>query len=278
MPPSRLSTTNTGADGPIALAIGIDRVVLGRPARSLTVPSASIRSACSTDSAHPSATVAARIERRSGSQTSAHSISGPQCSSILPGHLRDEGPGRGDVHQHAARSGPGAAPPRRWPRRCRPPAARTSRSRAATRSSCPSAGIRQSTCSTGVGLIADRIGEQRQAHVDDGYLVRQHDGAALGSVIMRSSTARRSAWPDRAVAPRPRSSRCRRRSTAAPRSSAFCQHCAIIDSHSGRGRAAGPGPALDDRREDRAPRSGPSRPGPTLARSRRARPRRAWRR
>ena len=103
-------------------------VLVGRlqPAPS---PSASNRSAPSTSPAQPSATIAARIERRSGSQTSVD-VDRRVRSAAAPAGRR--GPGttsRGrlhtDEHRHAACRAAGR--PRRWPVDDMSAAARSSR-------------------------------------------------------------------------------------------------------------------------------------------------------
>ena len=81
VPPAWLSTTRTGIDGPSAVAIGTT-VACGLAGSSSTLPVRSSVSASATSAAQPSATVAARIERRSGSHTSGHSMAGPQCSRV----------------------------------------------------------------------------------------------------------------------------------------------------------------------------------------------------
>ncbi len=78
-----VSTTSTGADGPIALAMGTTMSWWFAGSRR-TSPAARSRSASPVSAAQPSATAAARIERRSGSHTSSQPIAGPQCSSIRP--------------------------------------------------------------------------------------------------------------------------------------------------------------------------------------------------
>ena len=82
MPPVALSATHSGIDGPRAVAIGT--TTPWSFAESMRIePEASIVSASATVSAQPSATVAARIERRSGSQTRAYGIGGPACRRSL---------------------------------------------------------------------------------------------------------------------------------------------------------------------------------------------------
>ena len=66
--PSR-TATHTGCDGPSAVTMGTTRSCALASRR--ICPSPSIRSASSRVVAHPSATTAARMERRSGSQASA---------------------------------------------------------------------------------------------------------------------------------------------------------------------------------------------------------------
>ena len=82
MPPCATATTYTGADGPMALAMGTT-VRCSFAASSLISPACSIRSAASRSGAQSSATTAARTERRSGSHISAQPMGGPQCR-IVP--------------------------------------------------------------------------------------------------------------------------------------------------------------------------------------------------
>ncbi len=70
VPASRLVTTSIGWDGPMALAIGTT-AACSLAAASVIPPPRSSWSAAATSPAQPSATTAARIERRSGSQCSA---------------------------------------------------------------------------------------------------------------------------------------------------------------------------------------------------------------
>ena len=77
VPPSRFSTIHTHADGPMADAMGTT-VSWWLAGRSVTSPFSTRAPASSGSPAHPSAITAARIERRSGSHTSAQPIGGPQ--------------------------------------------------------------------------------------------------------------------------------------------------------------------------------------------------------
>ena len=80
VPPAAFSTTHTGVRGPITVAIGTTTSD-SFAGDSVTSPAASSRSAAATSGAQPSATTAARIDRRSGSQASSSSSDGPACSS-----------------------------------------------------------------------------------------------------------------------------------------------------------------------------------------------------
>ena len=64
------AATHTGWDGPSAVTMGTTRSWLLAASRA-TSPRPSIRSASSRVAAQPSATTAARMDRRSGSQASA---------------------------------------------------------------------------------------------------------------------------------------------------------------------------------------------------------------
>ena len=75
--PSRFSTIHTQADGPMADAMGTT-VSWWLAGSSATSPFSTRAPASSGSAAQPSAITAARIERRSGSHTSRHSIGGPQ--------------------------------------------------------------------------------------------------------------------------------------------------------------------------------------------------------
>ena len=135
-------------DGPSAVAIGTT-VACWLAGSSGTLPVRSRVSASATSAAQPSATVAARIERRSGSHTSGHSMAGPQCSSVRAAEVRAARRRRWRPPSRAAPRCRAGGRPRRWPRRSRAACRPSSVVSAASSSGSPSAGIRQSSWSTG---------------------------------------------------------------------------------------------------------------------------------
>ena len=145
---------------------------LARPPRAAPPPPAS--------PAQPSATTAARTDRRSGSQTSAQARGGPQCSTVwssIPGTTSQRGrdaASTGTPVSSRRSTSALAASTRSAPRP-------TAGARAATGSGPPPAGIRQSTSTAAASLGPHRLGEQRQADVDDRTSAGSGDGVEAGA-------------------------------------------------------------------------------------------------
>ena len=212
----RLSTTNTGADGPMALAIGTTvSCWLAGSSRDLAVGQQRVglrdgRRPIPRPRWPPASSGAAGRRRRPSRSA------GPQCSSIRPDSPGTTSPAGADPHQQRHALCPGGAPPRRWPRRS--PAARRpveSLAGRATRSRSPSGRDPPVDVLHRAALVADRLGEQRQADVDHRYVVGQRDGRSLACSLMSPPRVRRCVWPARAAAARPASSCVDGRATAA---------------------------------------------------------------
>ncbi len=140
--PAAISTTNTGADGPMAVAMGTTVEWWLAGSRS-TPPSAAL-----SDRSHPSARTAARTDRRSGSHMSSHAMAGPQWRIVRSPISGTTSPARAmptsmgtPVSSRRTTSALASSTAAPW----RP----YSRVRAATSSRSPPAGGRQSTWVTG---------------------------------------------------------------------------------------------------------------------------------
>ena len=196
-PPVDISTTRTGADGPIALAIGT--TVSWRFAGSRrTAPEASSPSASAVSAAQPSATVAARIERRSGSahlrptRSPGRSAGGTVAAPATPGTTSpagrdpdEEGHAGVEAAQHLGvggvdlRAAAGVQPGQR-----------ADRVRPAAGGRAPVDVLHRTP------LAAHRVGEHRQPDVDHRDLVGQDDRGQGGAHrAPPEGSGRATAWP-----------------------------------------------------------------------------------
>ena len=181
--------------GPIALAIGTT-VSCRYAGSSRTSPSASSRSA-PLDVLGPPLGNGGRPHRPTQrvARPRAQLDRGTAVQQHPVGHARHEGRRPGRRRPAAAHPGRGGAPLRRSPRRWPATAAPYSCSRASTRSGSPVRRDPPVHLLDRDGLIAHRVGEQRQADVDDRYLVRQHDLAARSHRSSAPPRVRRAPGP-----------------------------------------------------------------------------------
>ncbi len=164
VPPASISTTNTGADGPMAVAMGT----------TVEWWLAGSRSMWSVSSPQPSAVTAARTELRNGSPMSSQAMAGPQwriVRSPIPGTTS---PAACDPHQHgharveaADDLGVGLVDGG--------PVAPVEPGQGGHQVEVAAGGDAPVDVGHGPALVADGVGEQGQAEVDDRHLRRQLD-------------------------------------------------------------------------------------------------------